>query len=106
MKPSFSNLHADYLFLFIHFIIFIYICVFFFFLEYSEIFFQYKEGMGDRDTGPTIDAKVVLLGETGVGKTSLAMRFGQDIFSQRTVPTVGASFLTKVMYVPPLVPVD
>jgi Ras-related protein Rab-21 len=47
----------------------------------------------------TIDAKIVLLGDTGVGKTSLALRFVQDAFSSRTAPTVGASFLTKVLLV-------
>jgi len=47
----------------------------------------------------SVDAKVVLLGDTGVGKTSLALRFVQDSFTSRTAPTVGASFLTKVMLV-------
>jgi len=47
----------------------------------------------------SIDAKVVLLGDTGVGKTSVALRFVQDAFTTRTAPTVGASFLTKVMLV-------
>ena len=41
----------------------------------------------------------ILPGDTGVGKTSVALRFVQDVFTTRTAPTVGASFLTKVMYV-------
>ncbi|KAL6074689.1 putative mitochondrial ras-related protein rab-5 [Balamuthia mandrillaris] len=47
----------------------------------------------------SVDAKIVLLGDTGVGKTSLALRFVQDSFSSRTAPTVGAAFLTKVLLI-------
>jgi Ras-related protein Rab-21 len=42
-----------------------------------------------------VDAKVVLLGDSGVGKTSLAVRYVQETFSSKLVPTIGASFLTK-----------
>jgi len=42
-----------------------------------------------------IEAKIVLLGDTGVGKTSIALRFTQDTFQVRTNPTIGASFLMK-----------
>jgi len=56
-------------------------------------------GAGDARKVSSIDAKVVLLGDTGVGKTSLALRFVQDSFTSRTAPTVGASFLTKVLLV-------
>jgi len=44
-----------------------------------------------------IEAKIVLLGDTGVGKTSIALRFTQDTFQVRTNPTIGASFLMKNM---------
>jgi len=43
----------------------------------------------------TFDAKIVLLGHTGVGKTSVALRYVQDVFSDRSSPTIGASFLAK-----------
>lgn len=43
----------------------------------------------------TFDAKIVLLGHTGVGKTSVALRYVQDIFTDHSSPTIGASFLTK-----------
>jgi len=46
-----------------------------------------------------IEAKIVLLGDTGVGKTSIALRFTQDTFQPRTNPTIGASFLMKNMVV-------
>jgi Rab family protein len=59
-----------------------------------------KSETGNKPKIASIDAKIVLLGDTGVGKTSLALRFVQDAFSSRTAPTVGASFLTKVLYVP------
>lgn len=41
--------------------------------------------------------KVVLLGESGTGKTSLINRYIHDKFSQIAVPTVGASFHNKVI---------
>eukprot|EP01120_Amphizonella_sp_Union-15-10_P014680 TRINITY_DN7211_c0_g1_i1.p1 TRINITY_DN7211_c0_g1~~TRINITY_DN7211_c0_g1_i1.p1 ORF type:complete len:201 (-),score=36.14 TRINITY_DN7211_c0_g1_i1:59-661(-) len=39
--------------------------------------------------------KVVLLGKSGVGKTSISLRFVQDQFQPNMEPTVGAQFLTK-----------
>ncbi|ELR12676.1 Rasrelated protein Rab5, putative [Acanthamoeba castellanii str. Neff] len=58
-----------------------------------------KSETGNKPKIASIDAKIVLLGDTGVGKTSLALRFVQDAFSSRTAPTVGASFLTKVLLI-------
>lgn len=39
--------------------------------------------------------KVVLLGEGRVGKTSIALRYAEGQFSDKQVPTVQASFLSK-----------
>lgn len=39
--------------------------------------------------------KLVLLGNTNVGKTAILMRYVQNEFVDSTVPTVGASFTTK-----------
>jgi Ras-related protein Rab-5C len=41
-----------------------------------------------------ITSKVVLLGESSVGKTSVVMRGSRDEFYQFQEPTIGASFLT------------
>lgn len=41
-----------------------------------------------------VDAKVVLLGALGVGKTSIITRYAQKKFSGATSPTIGASFTT------------
>jgi len=40
-------------------------------------------------------AKAVLLGDTNVGKSSVALRFTKDIFDQYIDPTVGAAFMRK-----------
>jgi Ras-related protein Rab-21 len=40
-------------------------------------------------------AKVVLLGEGRVGKTSLVLRFCKDVFQEVQPPTVQASYLDK-----------
>lgn len=46
-----------------------------------------------------LQAKVVLLGEGRVGKTSLVLRFCKDTYSESQAPTIQASFLDKVVSV-------
>ncbi|XP_031726048.1 ras-related protein Rab-17-like [Anarrhichthys ocellatus] len=45
----------------------------------------------------TLRVKMVLLGSSGVGKSSLAMRFDKDEF-RSTTPTVGCAYLTRVVH--------
>ncbi|KAI3356559.1 hypothetical protein L3Q82_017764, partial [Scortum barcoo] len=45
----------------------------------------------------TLRVKLVLLGSSGVGKSSLALRFGKNEF-RRTSPTVGCAYLTQVVH--------
>ena len=46
--------------------------------------------------GQSLEAKIVVLGSQGVGKTSLVARYVKNQFNPATtVSTVGASFLTK-----------
>ncbi|KAI9264560.1 ras-like GTP-binding protein RYL2 [Helicostylum pulchrum] len=47
----------------------------------------------------TLEAKVVILGSTGVGKTSVAVRYVQNSFSPNGKSTIGASFMTKKLSV-------
>ncbi|GMH23804.1 hypothetical protein Nepgr_025647 [Nepenthes gracilis] len=44
-----------------------------------------------------IQAKLVLLGEMGTGKTSLVLRFVKGLFSDYQEPTIGAAFFTQVL---------
>eukprot|EP00824_Muranothrix_gubernata_P021535 TRINITY_DN4692_c0_g1_i1.p1 TRINITY_DN4692_c0_g1~~TRINITY_DN4692_c0_g1_i1.p1 ORF type:complete len:279 (+),score=56.28 TRINITY_DN4692_c0_g1_i1:87-839(+) len=46
---------------------------------------------------PSIDVKLVVLGDAGVGKTCIVLRYTQGTFSADTQHTVGAFFLTKKM---------
>lgn len=48
-----------------------------------------------------LEAKVVLLGDSGVGKTSIAVRYVQGLFAEDQPPTIGASFFTKRLFVLP-----
>jgi GTPase SAR1 family protein len=44
----------------------------------------------------SLEAKIVVLGSQGVGKTSLVMRYCKGAFNpSQTTSTVGASFTTK-----------
>lgn len=43
------------------------------------------------------EVKVVLLGDSGVGKTSLVLRFVTDSFRLRSEPNIGASFMAKAL---------
>ena len=42
-----------------------------------------------------INCKVVLLGESGLGKTSIISKYTQNIFKSQRLPTTGANFVTK-----------
>ena len=46
----------------------------------------------------TVSAKLVLLGDQAVGKTSLVLRYVNSSFSHETHSTVGASFVSKSLY--------
>ena len=45
------------------------------------------------------EVKVVLLGDTGVGKSSLVLRFVTNTWKIDTSSTIGASFLSKMIIV-------
>jgi small GTP-binding protein len=45
------------------------------------------------------EVKLVLLGDAGVGKTSLVRRFVSNHFREYSESTIGASFLSKVLVV-------
>lgn len=46
-----------------------------------------------------VDSKLVILGQTNVGKTSITMRYCHNSFSTPTSATIGASFLQKRLVV-------
>ena len=47
----------------------------------------------------SVPCKVVLIGESGVGKTSIISRYISNTFSSALSPTPGANFTTKVTYI-------
>jgi len=53
--------------------------------------------MEEEDKG-AVSCKVVLIGESGVGKTSIISRFITNTFSSILMSTTGASFATKSIY--------
>ena len=52
--------------------------------------------MGDEDEGAQT-CKVVLLGESGVGKTCIIARFINNTFEENLISTTGASYAGKTM---------
>lgn len=55
------------------------------------------EALDDYDEDQSVLAKLVLLGESDVGKSSLVLRFVKDKFFERRENTIGAAFLTKTV---------
>ena len=51
--------------------------------------------MGEKEA---IQCKVVLIGESGVGKTSIINRYISNVFSTTLTATPGASFTTKTVF--------
>jgi len=51
-------------------------------------------------TDKFIPAKLVMLGDTTVGKTSTVMRFVRNEWIEHRPPTIGASFLTQTVNLP------
>ena len=51
--------------------------------------------------GAPIEGKIVLLGESGVGKSSIAMRFCHERFEDVHDVTIGGAYLQKTVLVPP-----
>lgn len=54
-------------------------------------------GTGAAGGKATIEAKIVLLGDSGVGKSSLALRFCQGRFNPYHEVTIGAAFLQQIV---------
>ena len=48
----------------------------------------------------SLQKKVVILGDSGVGKTSILYRYIFDKFDNQNLPTLGASFKSKVIPIP------
>ena len=53
--------------------------------------------MAEEEKG-ALPCKVVLIGESGVGKTSIISRYISNTFSSVLTATPGASFTTKIVY--------
>jgi small GTP-binding protein len=51
-------------------------------------------------SGSDVTAKIVLLGETAVGKSSVAARFVREEFAQNHESTIGAAFLSHMVSLP------
>jgi small GTP-binding protein len=55
---------------------------------------------GQDNEKPAINCKVVLIGKSGVGKTSIISRYTTNIFKDSLMATPGANFITKKVFMP------
>ncbi|KAG8805442.1 Ras- protein Rab-21 [Serendipita sp. 399] len=55
---------------------------------------NYAHRIGQRAEEESIEAKLVVMGNTGVGKSSLVVRYTENRFSLSTTATTGALFVT------------
>jgi small GTP-binding protein len=51
------------------------------------------------ERGAQFDRKIVILGQQGVGKSSLVLRYVNQTFQENGASTIGASFLAKKVQV-------
>lgn len=58
-----------------------------------------RQGAGSAPVGGSKiqNVKLVLLGDMGVGKSSIALRFVRGEFTENSEPTIGAAFLTQTV---------
>ena len=47
--------------------------------------------------GGQVEAKIILLGDSAVGKSSIALRFCQDRFDEVHDVTIGGAYLQKII---------
>lgn len=57
-------------------------------------------GSRPRRLEKNIEAKIILLGESGVGKSSIALRYCVDRFDEIQDATIGAAYLPKTVKLP------
>jgi small GTP-binding protein len=43
--------------------------------------------------------KILLIGDSGVGKSAIILRFGEDNFIEKTIPTIGVDFCVRTLVV-------
>lgn len=53
-----------------------------------------------RTPGMAMSAKVVLLGDSAVGKSSIALRFARNEFHDSQETTIGAAFMSRTLIIP------
>lgn len=58
-----------------------------------------RSSLANGQTGRTCQFKMVLLGESAVGKSSLVLRFVKGQFHEYQESTIGAAFLTQTVSV-------
>jgi GTPase SAR1 family protein len=54
-------------------------------------------GMNKNKKDQKLEAKVVLIGNSGVGKTSIALRYKEGKYNDNPRATVGASYFQKLI---------
>ena len=59
-----------------------------------------KSGTKDEEKSKTIEAKIVLLGDVSVGKTSIASRYCKNSFNEHHINTIGGAYQQQKVVLP------
>ena len=66
---------------------------------FSGVVFNPCSGSGDMETEYDYLFKIVLIGDAGVGKTSIVRRYTDGIFTSAGIPTIGVDFCIKTLQI-------
>ncbi|CDW52282.1 Ras protein Rab 18 [Trichuris trichiura] len=66
-------------------------------MQHCSTLFKLK--MDDSDSAVLTSLKILLIGDSGVGKSCLFLRFVDDVFSEDLPATIGMDYKTKCIYV-------
>lgn len=73
--------------------------IIFTYMSFSQSTTSSSSLIGASVTSPTTSTKIIVIGESGAGKSSILLRFTDDVYSDRPVSTIGQDYKTRALSV-------